>query len=381
MCADRMVRRTAGVRGGDARRAGWEIGGWNESVRRRFQNSRDRRGDLERRVGEPAGVRGQHRRGVRGRRQRLRARVVRQGRRHPGARVPRSGGDCEPDQERHRRRSAWLRHECLRRRREAVLDGREEADGDSQQIDKDDRMDAILKTLSDLEGVNGAVVTDARGQVVAYRAHAVYDLPLLQQVGHATVTAIDSIKLLHEDWESISAQFSEGKLLIRNIARGKGPEYTLSVIADARLNVSFAGVAIRVAVGKLKTVLEAEAAAPLGMAGRPPLAAPSGRGSSPDGVTNGLSWSECGGSSGMSASGMNGVDAASSVVLAGCTKALARSVGPMAKRYVKEAVSMLWPDRPFSRDQLPVLVAELEKYLANPEDASQFRKTVAKISV
>jgi|CZKU01.1.fsa_nt_gi predicted regulator of Ras-like GTPase activity (Roadblock/LC7/MglB family) len=247
-------------------------------------------------------------------------------------------------------------------------------------------MDAILKTLSDLEGVNGAVVTDARGQVVAYRAHAVYDLPLLQQVGHATVTAIDSIKLLHEDWESISAQFSEGKLLIRNIARGKGPEYTLSVIADARLNVSFAGVAIRVAVGKLKTVLEAEAAAPLGMAVRPPIAAPaaaapSGRGSIPDGVTNGLSWSEFGGSSGMSASGMNGVDAASSVVLAGCTKALARSVGPMAKRYVKEAVSMLWPDRPFSRDQLPVLVAELEKYLANPEDASQFRKTVAKISV
>src|ERR1019366_1905571 len=322
MCADRMVRRTAGVRGGDARRAGWEIGGWNESVRRRFQNSRDRRGDLERRVGEPARVRWQHRRGVRGRRQRLRARVVRQGRRHPGARGPRSGGDCEPDQERHRRRSAWLRHECLRRRREAVLDGREEADGDSQQIDKDDRMDAILKTLSDLEGVNGAVVPDARGQVVAY----------------------------------------------------------------ARLNVSFAGVAIRVAVGKLKTVLEAEAAAPLGMAVRPPIAAPaaaapSGRGSIPDGVTNGLSWSEFGGSSGMSASGMNGVDAASSVVLAGCTKALARSVGPMAKRYVKEAVSMLWPDRPFSRDQLPVLVAELEKYLANPEDASQFRKTVAKISV
>jgi hypothetical protein len=271
-------------------------------------------------------------------------------------------------------------------------------------------MEAILQTLRDLEGVNGAVVADNRGQILAFKAHTVYDSGLLQQVSRAIVTAIDSVRLLHEDWDSITAQFSEGRLLIRNVApasRGKHPELTLSVIADTRLNVSFAGVAIRVAVSKLKNLLEAGLTAP---ALPPPLArsAPSGsdpnatagsppaswpqtpaasvtsmsasaafRASMPD-VNNGLSWSGFGPTAVASASGIAAIDAASAAVLSSTTKALAKSVGPMAKRYVKEAVLKLWPDRPFSRELTAMLVSELEKYLEDPADAARFRQAALK---
>jgi hypothetical protein len=261
-------------------------------------------------------------------------------------------------------------------------------------------MDTILQTLHDLEGVNGAVVADGRGQILSYKAHALYDLGLLQQVSHATITAIDSVKLLHEDWESVTAQFAEGKLLIRNIGspgKTKGADLTLSLIADMRLNAQFAGVAIRVAVGKIRAFIESggveahpaptssakvAVAAPAGGWPSPPALAASTpaihqtRTSAPEIANSGLSWS--GGASSMSSSTIATADAASAAVLASCTKALARSVGPMAKRYVKEAVIRICADRPFSRDQVGALVGELEKYLNDPADASQFRRSALK---
>jgi predicted regulator of Ras-like GTPase activity (Roadblock/LC7/MglB family) len=258
-------------------------------------------------------------------------------------------------------------------------------------------MDAILQTLQDMEGVNGALIADRSGQLVAYRAHAVYDSALLSQVSRAVVTAIDSVKLMQHDWESVTVQFAEGKLLIRSLAAGqpgKVPELTLSVIADMRLNVSFAGVALRVAVAKLKAIFEAgtplpdlsQALAPAkgpassGFSNGARAATPSPaavamapRTSNPEFSASNLNWSGFGGSS-PSSSGIAALDAASSAALSACTKALARSVGPMAKRYVKDTLGRICSDRPFSKDMLPALVAELEKYLEDPAHTTDFRK-------
>jgi predicted regulator of Ras-like GTPase activity (Roadblock/LC7/MglB family) len=264
-------------------------------------------------------------------------------------------------------------------------------------------MDAILQTLQDMEGVNGAVIADRTGQVLAYRAHALYDSALLSQVSKAVVTAIDSVKLMQQDWESVTVQFEEGKLLIRSLAsgtQGKTPELTLSVIADMRLNVSFAGVALRVAVAKLKAIFEAGNGMPDFTGGMvpviksplpPPAAVPSSsrmgvaapspaaqRGSNPEFSASNLNWSGFGGNSSLSGSGIAALDAASSAALAACTKALARSVGPMAKRYVKESLGRICPDRPFTKEMIPALVVELEKYLEDPGHADEFRKTAMK---
>jgi len=249
-------------------------------------------------------------------------------------------------------------------------------------------MDKIFQSLHELEGVNGTLITDGGGNVMAFKAHSMYDATMLQQVSRAVVNALDSVKLVQEEWEAVTAHFTEGRLLLRNLsARGKGPQLALCVIADARLNPSFASVAVRVAVGKLKALLESNGysfAAPSVSAlsnssgtqssGQIPLAH-----SAPlpaEVASSGLSWSGLGNASSMSASGVAVADADSAAALTHCTKALARSVGPIAKIFVKDAVRRVFPDRPFSKDQTKRLLAELAKHIDNPNDAAQFQRTV-----
>ncbi len=269
-------------------------------------------------------------------------------------------------------------------------------------------MDAILEGLQALEGVLAVVAIDPSGQIVGYRAHAVYDVALLQQVCRGIASAMDSVQLLHDDWDSASTTFSDGRLLIRNLGgagpRPKGSLLALLVIADARLNASFAGVAIRVAVAKLKALSAKGTPAAPGQPLAPSLHASSPVTSSPNfghssgAVTaavalssphavagrvevagSGLSWSGLGGSSAMAASGVAVSDAVSAAYLTLCTKALAKCVGPMAKAFVKEAIRKLWPNRPFSRELGPVLVLELERHIEDKDDLLQFRATMKSV--
>jgi hypothetical protein len=201
-------------------------------------------------------------------------------------------------------------------------------------------------------------------------------------------------------------------LIIRNLtdtSKADAPMLTLTVIADARLNVSFASVAIRVAVGKLKALFAKGIPAPVALGAASPEAseattrlAPAqnqslsgmsgggsfgvstgggalGRSASANVATSGLSWSGLSGSSSVSAgSGVSVADSASSTFLTVCTKALARKVGPLAKVFVKEAVTKVSPERPFSLDNAKDLIVELAKHIKNPSDAQQFREVVEK---
>ncbi|HET9960222.1 MAG TPA: roadblock/LC7 domain-containing protein [Polyangiaceae bacterium] len=263
-------------------------------------------------------------------------------------------------------------------------------------------MENILKTLNELEGVHGTILADSNGRVIAYQAHSIYDGDLLSQASRAIASALDSVKLLHEDWESVTTQFAEGKLLVRNVTGTKpasSPALCLVLVADTRLNPSFAGVAIRVAVAKLRALAEAaggvanlaNARGTLGAVGTssapatPVSHAPSqANPAAPfktqvaEVATSGLSWSGFG-SSALASSGVTVLDPASSAALTACTKALARNVGPMAKVFVKEAVRKVCGDRPFSKDQTSALVAELSKSIEDPSDAAQFRKTALRV--
>jgi len=250
-------------------------------------------------------------------------------------------------------------------------------------------MDTILQSLQELEGVHGAIVVDSGGQLVAHRAHNMYDTHLLQQVSRAVVTAIDAVKLSQEDWESITANYTEGKLLIRNLASGaNGVAFNLALIADGRLNPSFATVAIRVAMNKLKSSLRA-GTGPNGNSGVESSAAVLPKGASAQSfsqlkvpvteavASSGLSWSGFGDPS-ASGSGIAVADPASSALLTACTKALAKSIGPMAKLLVKEAVRKVCPGRPFSRDRLDAVVAEVVKHIEKPGAAAEFQKLLSK---
>ena len=273
-------------------------------------------------------------------------------------------------------------------------------------------MDTILQGLLDLAGVSAAMVFDGGGHVVGHRAHALYDRNLCEQVCNALNKAVDSVQLQQDDWESMSAQFADGRLLLRKVAASGGRKHVLVVVADSTLNQSFATVAIRVAANKLKKVLEGGAASsllssappapgvgptppplPAGSAVRaadsrlpdprpsdsrvhaaPPVPPPPAE-SSPTVASSGVAWAS-GSSVGLSRIAI--ADAPAGAFLARSAKELARHVGPMAKVYVEEAVRRVTPDAPFSLATAAKLVDDLANQIDDDEDKAKFRKALDK---
>jgi predicted regulator of Ras-like GTPase activity (Roadblock/LC7/MglB family) len=255
-------------------------------------------------------------------------------------------------------------------------------------------METILQGLMELAGVRATMVLDGAGQVVAHRGHAVYDRAVCTAVGTAVRRAVESIQLQQEDWESLTAQFADGRILVRRVsarAAAQDARHLLAVVADATLNPSFATVALRVAANKVRALLEgggsqASGSQPLpagSQAAHAPAASSSvlpGADSRPNLANTGLSWtkgSSAGSQVGATGSGLSGVgaaDPASAAFLARCAKELARHVGPISKVYVQEAVRRVCPEAPFSLASARPLVEDLSGQIEDPKDRAQFKK-------
>jgi hypothetical protein len=241
-------------------------------------------------------------------------------------------------------------------------------------------LEPILQGLRDVEGVQGAMIVDHTAAVVAHRAHTIYDLTVLQQVARSIANSVDSVQLIQSDWDTLTAQFGEGRLLLRNLptTHTKPRRYVLAVIADATLNTAFLGVALRVASGKLVAELEAAPATSHGTGVPVPIASGStGRHAPPDQgpaevAKTGLSWSGVSSGSGVGSSDVGVSDSASSTFLTASTKELAVNIGPMAKVLVKEAVRKVCGERPFSRADGPALIAHLATMIEDPDDRAAF---------
>jgi hypothetical protein len=258
-------------------------------------------------------------------------------------------------------------------------------------------MDAILQSLTELSGVTAAMIYDGSGQLLGHRGHAVYDRAVCEHVGAALAKALDAVQLQQEDWETLTAHFADGKLVLRRV-NASGRMHVLAVVADGSLNPSFATVAIRVAAGKLRRWVEggpsSSAAAPSGAAGpsssqvggsRPgpapgpggsqPLPSPSGSQPFGDSRPNlaGNSWSRPASSS-VSLSRVAFADPSSGAFLAACAKELAKHVGPIAKVYVEEAVRRVSPDAPFAMTAAAALVQDLAAQIEDPADQQKFQK-------
>jgi hypothetical protein len=242
-------------------------------------------------------------------------------------------------------------------------------------------METILQAIMDVSGVSATLVFDGGGHLVCHRGHAVYDRALCEQLSGTLLKAIDAVQLQQEDWDSIAAQYADGKLLLRNLGAGGGGAHVLAVVADATLNPSFATVAIRVAANKLKKALGNGAASSAlsgtsPPAGSPPPAAGSRPGDSKPVLANsGLSWSQ---TSSLGLSKIAVADAASSAFLTRSARELAQHLGPMAKVYVEEAVRRVSPDAPFSLSASSKFVADLAGQIEDPDDRASFLKAVEK---
>lgn len=239
-------------------------------------------------------------------------------------------------------------------------------------------MEAILQTLMDLDGVTASMVFDSGGQLLGHVGHSVYDRSLCEQVSGVLVKAIEAVQLQQEGWETITAQYEDGKLILRKVGSHEDRTQVLAVVADGRLNASFATVAIRVAAGKLKKAL-AGGAASSSLIGTPPPAASSSQpppsDSRPVLANSGLSWSKI---SSVGLSRIAVADPASGAFLARAAKELAQHVGPISKVYVEEAVRRVSPDAPFSLALAAQLLEDLSAQIEDPKDRAQFRKALSK---
>ena len=246
-------------------------------------------------------------------------------------------------------------------------------------------LEPILQSLREVEGVQGAMVVDPAGAVVAHRAHTIYDLSVLQQVARSVVNSVDSVQLIQDDWDMMTAHFGDGKLLLRSLrTTGARPRrYVLAVIADSNLNVAFLSVALRVAATKLLAELESGAPSPGSSVPTAIASGSTGSGripivdaSRPVLEKTGLSWTGAttGSGSGIGTSDVGVIDPASSTFLSACTKALAASIGPMAKVFVKEAVRKVCGERPFTRADGPALLAHLAAGIEDSDDRASFQR-------
>ncbi len=91
-----------------------------------------------------------------------------------------------------------------------------------------------------------------------------------------------------------------------------------------------------------------------------------------------MAWarSPAAGSSTAALSGVVAADPASAAFLARCAKALARSVGPIAKVLVQEAARRVSPDAPFALAHARQLVDDLAGQVEEPKERAEFRKAV-----
>jgi len=222
-------------------------------------------------------------------------------------------------------------------------------------------MEASLTSLFELEGVRGTFVFDQKGNIIRAKTHPIYDQDLLRKAAGALEKSIDSLQAHHGDWDQILIHYSEGNLIMRNL----GP-MALAVIADSSINLAFVNVAVNVAVKKLVQIIETKGAELLAAASAPSVEASltsSGLGSS--GLT----------SSGLGASGLQvTMDQETTAFLQRATKALAKSVGPMAKVFIKEVVRGMAKSGKFGREQIPQLVKMLEEKIEVWEDRERFRR-------
>jgi predicted regulator of Ras-like GTPase activity (Roadblock/LC7/MglB family) len=249
-------------------------------------------------------------------------------------------------------------------------------------------METILDGLMELSGVRATMVLDAMGHLVAHRARAVYDRAVCERFGSTAIKAVDSIQLQQEDWDTITANFTDGRIVLRRVpGRADLPRHVLAVVADATLNAPFATVALRVAANKVRGVLEGVSSSVAAASSQLVSASalhPSSSSVAPAAdsrpvlANTGLSWSRTSSSVGTS-SGVSGVpvaDPASGAFLTRCAKELARHVGPISKVYVQEGVRRVSAEAPFALARGRDLVADLAGQIEDPEDRAAFQKAV-----
>ena len=99
-------------------------------------------------------------------------------------------------------------------------------------------IDIILEDILEVEGVTGAMATDGGGKVLAARMLSVYDYGTLNQMSNKLAKTLANVQSYGIRFEEVIYNFSETRLIVRNLRRGFLIIMSLQSISVPLLNVA-----------------------------------------------------------------------------------------------------------------------------------------------
>ena len=99
-------------------------------------------------------------------------------------------------------------------------------------------IDLILEDVLDVEGVTGAIVTDAGGKILAARMPSIYDYDTLGKMSKRLIKTLTNIRIQGIRFEEMVYYFSDVRLIVRNLRRGFLVIMSLPIISVPLLHVA-----------------------------------------------------------------------------------------------------------------------------------------------
>lgn len=235
-------------------------------------------------------------------------------------------------------------------------------------------MKDVLEMFDKIPHVRGSFVFDAERRLLCGNGGPLYPNEVLEQAARHIAEAMDFFMQTQAQdatpgWENVVVSFSEGVLLLKSLAKGA----VLAVCAQEQVNHQMLRIGANVAAQRLKIPSgPPPAATPPPPAAPPPapvMAPPPPPAPAPPPVAPSLAPRT-------PARAAAPMDAATQEIADKLTRALAFSLGPVAKVLVKRAVQGLAPDGRLRAEQWDELLRQLEREIDSPSGLAEFRRRI-----
>lgn len=235
-------------------------------------------------------------------------------------------------------------------------------------------MKDVLEMFDKIPHVRGSFVFDAERRLLCGNGGPLYPDEVLGQAARHIAEAMDFFMQTQAQdatpgWENVVVSFSEGVLLLKSLAKGA----VLAVCAQEQVNHQMLRIGANVAAQRLKIPSGPPPAATPPPAAPPPpapvVAAPPPPAPAPPPVAPPLA-------NRTPARAAAPMDTATQEIADKLTRALAFSLGPVAKVLVKRAVQGLAPDGRLRAEQWDELLRQLEREIDSPSGLAEFRRRI-----
>lgn len=235
-------------------------------------------------------------------------------------------------------------------------------------------MKDVLEMFDKIPHVRGSFVFDAERRLLCGNGGPLYPDEVLGQAARHIAEAMDFFMQTQAQdatpgWENVVVSFSEGVLLLKSLAKGA----VLAVCAQEQVNHQMLRIGANVAAQRLKIPSGPPPAATPPPAAPPPpapvVAAPPPPAPAPPPVAPPLA-------NRTPARAAAPMDTATQEIADKLTRALAFSLGPVAKVLVKRSVQGLAPDGRLRAEQWDELLRQLEREIDSPSGLAEFRRRI-----